>query len=114
MKDIERHETATMSLMLLRAAFDTWPAVADSLGIPNVHIYDALNNKHLSPTLDRALVKAGYLEPKPTRTRFAADVSRQLRDDICDRARMLELTNGEMLARMWQIYILHDVEEYNG
>ena len=102
MENADRQIAVWEALKRLKIEFSTWPGVADHLQIHNVHIYDYMSHDRLSPTLDRALVKRGYLEPKPTRVRFSGDTLKAA--EIAAEARRRKLTNGEMIDDMWEAY----------
>jgi hypothetical protein len=77
--------------------------ITNMLGIDNAHIYRARQGE-ITPTLRRALQDRGLVPPPRRRVRFSGDVDPELRDAIVADARQLEITNGEMLALMWQAW----------
>lgn len=124
-KTAERIAIDQKALGVLSGAKFDWMSNAQAawkIGVPPADIWRARNDKYVSPALLRAMAEAGYLDPhevysvlevpaKPCpecgdvhtkghpghrkRTRFAADVSPELRDEITNDARMAGMTNGE-------------------
>jgi len=83
----------------------TAKSIADFLGINNTHVYRARKGD-ITPTFARAVAAKGFAPPPPPRkrTRFAADVSPELRDAIRAECKKWGLSNGDMLMSMWAAY----------
>ena len=81
----------------------TSEAFSKQLGVNSAHVYKLLELGKLSPTLDAAMVKAGYLEPLPTRTRLAIDCTVDTRQRFRDGARRKGMTGEAYLLYMIEV-----------
>ena len=81
----------------------TTEAFSRKLGVNSAHVYKLLELGKLSPTLDVAMVKAGYLEPLPTRTRLAIDCTADTRQRFRDGARRKGMTGEAYLLYMMEV-----------
>jgi transcriptional regulator with XRE-family HTH domain len=78
--------------------------LAAQLGVNNGHISRFVRQGAVSPTLRKALVQKGYLEPAPTRTRIAFDVTPELREAIREAAAGTGNTGAEWLAEVFETW----------
>ena len=77
--------------------------VAAALGVVPAHINNAFRRENPSPTLDRAMVEAGYLEPLPTRTRLAIDCTADTRQRFRDEAARRGMSGEAYLLYMMEV-----------
>lgn len=88
-------EIVTQHLALISPT--VWASLLD---IDDAHIYRAKQGD-FTKTFVKKMVNEGL---RPRRVRISADISPNLRDAITADARLLEITNGEMIALMWQAW----------
>jgi hypothetical protein len=81
----------------------TTEAFSRKLGVNSAHVYKLLELGKLSPTLDAAMVKAGYLEPLPTRTRLAIDCTADTRQRFRDEAARRGMSGEAYLLYMMEV-----------
>jgi hypothetical protein len=99
----KRTENIRSALREMLKQHDGVSDVAAKLGVVPAHINNAFRRENPSPTLDKALVRAGRIEPLPTRTRLAIDCTADTRQRFRDEAARRGMSGEAYLLYMMEV-----------
>lgn len=95
-----RAENIRAVVTALISEFGTAQRAAMEIGVVPAHFHNAFERDSPPPTLEAALVRTGYIEPRPTRTRLAIDCEREARRWFRDEAARREMSGEAFLLYM--------------